>query len=398
MPKYLFISDYLDGSPDPQVVQLALNNLPTIYPFEITVELVQSSYRITFPAVMGDVPLLTIISTDYSSPQYAIEIQQGVSSGTHLAFDLDGAVTNYLDFWGETITTGMLRKEINALFSIRCPPSLNNQEADSSIVYVEEFERNDTYNENILLSDVAFCNRGAYSANNPVRLVVGNSQPAEYICFAYKLENNAALTLDFYVESDEDESTRTTESIPMSNYVISDNRWHYKCIQLSTMLEIYNYNYFLVYSFLIIDVSVHNNPANIWIDTVTLRNSLPLGYEDETTIGFLDQSSANTCAFPFWHNNHQYYKCLLDENNLPICRTSANQTAYCQSSSIEGVRRLFPKYQLLNNEYLLTHVQANRSIDISFRYTDCQSPTLIKPVPSNVRFLIFCFSFSLTFR
>ncbi|CAF4747535.1 unnamed protein product, partial [Rotaria magnacalcarata] len=73
------------------------------------------------------------------------EVIQGVASGKQLAFQLDGATTRYLDLITGNLTQANLTFAFNELFAIRCPVSLNNQQATSSIVYVQEFETGCTY-------------------------------------------------------------------------------------------------------------------------------------------------------------------------------------------------------------------------------------------------------------
>ena len=371
----------LRDAPNVEMVEMALNDLPTIYPLRVTVRLVFTSYRVTFPVEMGDIPPLSIISSAYNTPRNATEITNGTASGDRLAFELDGAVTHFLDFRNGDITSGGLQTEFKDLFSIRCPSSLNNRAADSSIVYVEEFERTVTYPEDTLLTEKAFCGWSALSAGYPGRLVQGNTATADFMCFAYKFRSSGNITMNFLVESDEDPSAISEEQIDIP--VISNDRWHYKCIDLRRILEEKNTLYVTVSTFLIINVTITSIPGGAYIDTVTLRNSYPLQYEDEDTINLLDQPATGSCVFPFSYNGQQHYKCTLDNGNVPIC-LSSNVVHYCQSSSIEGVRRLYPKHRLMNDQLSVAYSSANRIIDISFRYTNCQSAALIKPLPPNV--------------
>ncbi|CAF1349598.1 unnamed protein product, partial [Rotaria sp. Silwood1] len=129
----------LNGRPTASIVQTALNDLPTIYPLSVRVQSTSTLYIITFPVEMGDVPLLNVISTAVNEPNVT-ETVQGVASGTKLAFQLDGAMTRYLDFVNNNLTEANLTLAINELFTIRCPVSLNNPQATPSIVYVQEFE------------------------------------------------------------------------------------------------------------------------------------------------------------------------------------------------------------------------------------------------------------------
>src|SRR5437868_3613919 len=99
----------LQEAPDPVVVQTALNDLPTIYPLTVTVILDYTSYNITFPVEMGDVPPLTVISWAYTSPQNATVVVKGVASGSQLGFELNGATTHFLDFWNDNITNQILQ-------------------------------------------------------------------------------------------------------------------------------------------------------------------------------------------------------------------------------------------------------------------------------------------------
>lgn len=340
-------------------------------------------YEITFPIEMGDVSLLTIISTAFSNPQYATENVQGVASGAKLAFRLDGATTNYLNFRTSVVTNTMLTDAFNQLFTIQCPPSLYDQQASSSIVYVNEAETATSYNDSVIVTDIAFCGRNAITNG---LLVTSNTLPADYMCFAYKISlNTFAATMIFEVQSDGDSSTHTYEYIGIQ--LNQDGRWHYTCINLLDMLQQHSVAYWSIGTFLIMSVRLQNYQSGTMFDTVTLRTSLPNGYEDQNVVYTTDQTSSGQCIFPFVYNDRTYFTCTLNENNMPICGSGLNTTFYCQNSSIEGVRRLYPKYQVLYNSLSITHSTANKMVDISFRYTSCETPTLIETLPPGVSHL-----------
>ncbi|CAM4838515.1 unnamed protein product [Rotaria magnacalcarata] len=368
----------LDGPPEATVVQDALNDLPTIFPLSVTVTLVHSAYRVTFPVEMGDVSLLTVISTAFERPQTAAEIVQGIASRSKIAFRLNGATTSYLDFEANAVTESTLRSEFMNLFNIRCPPSLNNRHATPSIVHVNEFEVSNSFNETFNIEDQAFCGRSALTSSRQC-LVCENTFIADYFCFAYKITTGNLIFLNYLVQSDDNQPVFERISLNIN----SDSRWHYKCINLRDTLESYSFTYLSVTSFLIIQVKLDNVvPPMIMIDTVTLRTSLPTGYEEDSIILSTDQSSSGVCSFPFFYNNQNHSSCILDADAMPICGLTSNVTYYCQNSSIEGVRRLYPKYQLLYNSFSITFLMSNRTIDISFRYTSCMSPSLIEVLPS----------------
>ncbi|CAF0883351.1 unnamed protein product [Rotaria sordida] len=370
----------LEGATDAIVIQDALNDLATIYPLMVTVAFVGTVYEVTFPIEMGDVSLLTIISTAFINPQYAIESVQGIASGTKLAFRLDGATSNYFDFRTSVVTNVMLTNAFNQLFTIRCPPSLYDQQATSSIVYSNEFETASPYDDSIIITNMAFCGRDALTNGY---LVTWNMQPADYMCFAYKIPpSGGTVIMRFYVQSDGDSSTNTYEYITMQ--LNQDGHWHYTCIHLLNTLQQHSVTYLTIYTFLIMHVYPYSYPFGSMFDTVTLRTSVPNGYEDQDTVTTTDQSSSGQCTFPFVYNGQTYFTCTLDENNMPICGSISNTTFYCQNSSVDGVRRLYPKYQLLYNSLNVIHSSANKMIDISFRYTSCASPTLIEPLPPTI--------------
>ncbi|CAF4578219.1 unnamed protein product, partial [Rotaria socialis] len=52
---------------------------------------------------MGDVPLLTCISTSSNVPNIT-EVVQGIASDSKIAFELDGQLTNYIDFINSNVT------------------------------------------------------------------------------------------------------------------------------------------------------------------------------------------------------------------------------------------------------------------------------------------------------
>lgn len=375
----------LDGPPFPQDVQDALNDLPTISPLSVTVALVGTAYRVTFPVEMGDVPPLTVISVAFNQTQTSVEITRGSASNTKLALQLDGATTSYLNFRDDNITNSILTNEFLNLFTIRCPASLNNPQQTPSIVYAEEFESGNSYNNEVYdIREMAFCGKDSLR-NSSQYLVFGNTFSADYLCFAYKISQGNSITMNFLIENDG--NPPILENIPMN--FKSDSRWHYQCIELRDMLETYSLTYLTVSTFIIHRINVSSfSPFSVMIDTVSLRNVLPIGYEDDLALNWTDRSSIGQCSFPFNYRGKTYSSCVLDENNDPICGFNGNIKYYCQNSSIEGLRRLFPKYQLLDNSLQINHLQFNQTIDFSFRYTQCQSPSLIKLQPSNVCFFI----------
>ena len=329
---------------------------------------------------MGDVPLFTVISTAFNQTQTGTEIVRGIASNTMIALQLDGATTSYLNFRDDNITDDILSSEFINLFSIRCPPSLNNPQVTPSIIYMEEFELSSTFDDSYDVTDMAFCGRGALR-NSSQYLIYGNSLIADYMCFAYKIAAGGSTIMDFLIESDG--NTPVLENIPLN--LRTDSRWHYQCINLRDTLEQYSLTYLTVTTIVIVEVSLSSFfPLSIMIDTVTLRNDVPIGYEDDITINSTDQSSTGPCTFPFSYNGKSHSACILDNNNQPICGLNSNKSFFCQNSSIEGIRRLYPKYQLLQNLFQVNHSPATHTIDISFRYTACMSPSLAKVIPPSV--------------
>ncbi|CAF4711461.1 unnamed protein product, partial [Rotaria magnacalcarata] len=77
--------------------------LPTISPLLVSVTATSTLYIITFPEDMGDVPLLTCISTSSNVPNIT-EVVQGIASDSKIAFELDGQLTNYIDFINSNVT------------------------------------------------------------------------------------------------------------------------------------------------------------------------------------------------------------------------------------------------------------------------------------------------------
>ena len=208
---------------------------------------------------------------------------------------------------------------------------------------------------------MAFC--GSDASTNP-QLLVENTQLAVYICFAYKIPSGRGATMYLRVETDGDPFSAADAPIPIS--VRGDARWHYKCFHLRDSLVTYSQDYLEIDTFIVKSVRVEAPPLSRF-DTVTLRSNLPFGYESESFVDASDQSASNLCTFPFRYKGVSYNKCTLDERQSPICVSATNQTFVCQSSSLEGLRRLFPKYQLLPNSLNVTHLRANRTIDLSFR-------------------------------
>jgi hypothetical protein len=126
-----------------------------------------------------------------------------------------------------------------------------------------------------------------------------------------------------------------------------------------------------------------NIKKGIFLDTVSIRPALPNGYEDPNTFP-IDQSATSSCIFPFYYNGSSYSACTLDEDNIPICADNNNQTYQCNGSSIEGIRRLYPKHQLVYDTLQLTYLPSSSQFTVSFRYSNCENPTQIIPWPSTV--------------
>lgn len=367
-------------------VQIALNDLPTIYPLQVKVTSIGVSYRVVFPLEMGDVPSLVIISTGLATPYNATEMVKGVASGSKLAFELDGITTKYFDFVNDNITNEVLQKAFYDLFNIRCPPSLYDANTDPSIVYADEFETEHVYVDTSTITESAFCGHNSLSANGLVKLIANNTNPADYICFAYNIPIGTKIFMTYMIQGEENFLPDQTFQIELS--LTADTHWHYICINLKDSTANMDFMYSSIQNFTIQYVIIQNMTYGGKIDTLTLRTSIPQGYEETNNIKSSDQSLWNDCTFPFIYKGRKYYKCILDENNLPICASASNKIYYCSKSSIEGVRRFYPKYKFLDDSLRIEHTKSNHTIDISFRYSDCSSPTLIKVFPDTVSFSV----------
>lgn len=369
-----------------EYIAKALNNLPTIYPLAVNVTLDTNSFIVTFPGQMGDVPLLTIISNS-SNRRNVTEVTKGIPSSSYFALELDSAITQYLDFSNGSVTNQMLVDQFKQLFTIRCPPSLYDPTADSTIIYTNDFESDTSYDETFNVRDMAFCGRRAITVTNVEKILVTDNldETVQHMCFAYKLsEGKSDITMYFRVESDRDFDSVITEIISIPLSLTSDNNWHYKCIELRPTIEQYFSSFSFATYLIVQDVFLDSDSQGAMFDTVTLRTARPNGYEDENQVSSRDQSATNACTFPFTYNEQSYSRCVLNDENLPICRSSTNQTYYCHSSSIEGVRRFYPKYQLLYNSLQIRHTPSNRTISIFFQYTTCRPPALINALPAIV--------------
>ncbi|CAF1300760.1 unnamed protein product, partial [Adineta ricciae] len=366
----------LNGRPMAADVQAAVNDLPTIYPLSVSVTATSTLYIITFPVEMGNVPLVTCISTATNSPNVT-ETTQGVASGSQIAFEVDGQLTNYIDFQNNAPSSSNLQSIFNQVFSIQCPVSLNNPQAAPSIVYLQDFETNCYYDETKIES-IAFCGQCSQITNTVVN---GNTQPGNYLCFAYKLSHNYVIELDLAIQLNGDTIDIYYPSISLS--LNSDQNWHYICLDVSTLLSAQSSIYSsssLVITYAWLNRNILNS---IRIDTVTIRTSLPTGYED-TSLYPIDQTSSSACVFPFYYNGNKYSTCILNPTtNIPFCADASNRTYLCQSSSIEGVRRLYPKHQLVYNTLNVTLTSNTKTIDVSYRYSDCSTPALIVSYPNS---------------
>jgi hypothetical protein len=366
----------LTGQPTTDVVQAALNDLPTIYPLTVTVTATSTLYIITFPPEMGDVPLVTCISTSGNAPVIN-ETVQGVASGTNIAFTLNGMTTDYIDFT-INVTRANLMAQFNQLFSIQCPVSINNAQAAQSIVYLQDFETDCTFDETNIRSN-AFCGQCSLTGNT---LVTGNTRGGNYLCFAYKILNSYVTDINVGVYLNGDTTTEYWPSIPFTP--TADGLWHYTCIDVFSILSSQSSTYSSASSLVLNYAALSEYiQQGVYIDEVTVRTALPIGYEPQSLYP-IDQTNTSSCVFPFIYNGQSYSACTLDNNDMPICLNSQNQTNQCQSSSIEGVRRLYPEHQLVYNTLQVAYTSVTSTIDVSFRNSDCVTPALIQALPSSV--------------
>ena len=325
---------------------------------------------------MGNVPPLTCISSSPNSPT-VIEVTPGLASGAKVAFVLDNQLTDYIDFINTNVSQAMLTSLINNLFSIQCPPSINDPTASTDIVLVQDFESNCVFDSTPIRTN-AFCGQCASNGNT---LVSGNNQVGNVLCFAYRVTNNYVISIGLGVQVNEVQSTIWTQ-IPFTPN--ADQAWHYICVDVKATLAAQSTIDPMSYSLIIQYAWLNNNvKKGIFIDAVTVRSGFPLGYEDVSSYP-IDQSTNSSCVFPFNYNGQTYSTCTLDNNNIPICVDSLNRTLQCRSSSIEGVRRLYPKHQLVYNTLQVTYTPSTPSIAVAFRYSDCSAPALFTSSPSSV--------------
>ena len=371
------------GRPTAAAIQAALNDLPTVYPLTVSVSATSTLYTITFPVEMGDVPLLTCISSSTNAP-VIIETTQGVASETKVAFELDGQLSDFVDLTATNQT--QLKDTLNKMFGIRCPPSINNRQATPGIVYAQDYETNCVYDATSVTTN-AFCGQCSYNGNT---LISSNSQSANYLCFAYRILNNFVISLGVGVQLDGDTTSTYWYSITFSPQ--TDQIWHYTCIDVRSKLVSQSSISSSVSSITITNAWLSNYvKKGIYLDAVTLRTSLPTGYE-ATTQYPIDQSANSSCVFPFTYNGQSYTACTLDNNNLPVCADQNGTVYQCQVSSIEGVRRLYPKHQLVYNTLSVSYPSVGSPVTVNFRYSDCASPALFSTWPSSVSNIFFYFN------
>lgn len=373
-------SEILPANAGIQEVESALNDLPTIYPLSVRVSFEHVSYRITFPISMGNVSPLVLISRATSNPTNATEITQGPESSSHVAFELDGRITQYIDLSNINDRSSDINNKIRDLFAIRCPPSLYDQDSTNTIVYSNEFENGYTHDDSQMSSDQCFCGRAALSGTTGI-LVNSNARRGQIICFAYRIPSYGSTNLHVYVGINDD-SSNTVDTIRLN--LTGDNQWHYTCLDLLDTLEAINPSYYAA-EFLVVRLVTIDSTVNGLYDTVTLRTDFPPGYEnDRITVNLNDQASSNSCRFPFTYEGRNYTKCVLDESRLPICGFRGNRKLYCQTSSIEGVQRILPTRKLLADYLSIVHRPTENMITMRFRYINCEQVTIMKSHPSQV--------------
>ena len=360
------------------MIQAALNDLPTIYPLSVLVEATSTLYRITFPQEMGNVPLLTCISSASSQPNIT-ELTQGIESGTKVAFELDGQLTDYVDFVNTNVTQAQLTTLFNSLFSIQCPPSLIDPHSTPSIVYAQDFETNCVFDETPITTN-AFCGQCSLNDHN---IISGNMLAGSFLCFAYRIMNKYVVSMGLAVQINGDLTTIIWADIPFTHK--ADLLWHYTCIDIRSTLVSQGAILSTASSLVIRNAWLKNKiKQGIYLDAITIRNALPNGYETPNSYS-IDQSSNGSCVFPFTYNGRTYTSCTLNSNNIPVCADSLNRVYQCQSSSIEGVRRLYPAHQVVYNTLQVAYTAVSSTITVAFRYSDCSAPNLFVSWPSAVR-------------
>lgn len=374
------LSAALSGRPTSFAIQAALNDLPTIAPLSVSVTASSTLYNVSFPVEMGDVPLITCVSSSPNPPSVT-QLVQGVASGSKLAFALDGQLTDYIDYT-TNVTQAQIYNNINNIFGIQCPPSINDPITTPSIVLSRDFE-NCVYDETPVTTN-AFCGQCSFNGNT---LIAGNTAAGSILCFAYRILNNYVTSIGFGIQVNGDTTTTNWPSISFSPQ--ADRLWHYTCIDVRANLVGQSSIDASVSSLVITNAWLSTNVKNgIYLDAITIRSSLPYGYEATNTYP-VDQSANGSCVFPFNYNGQRYQACTLNNNGLPICAGANNAVYPCTVSSIEGVRRLYPKHQLVYNTLAVTHVSSTSQITASFRYSDCEQPTQFVAWPSTVTILSF---------
>lgn len=328
---------------------------------------------------MGDVPLLEVLS-DGQRIANVSELVRGVANASRIAFQLDGSSTRLVDM--TNVTDESLTSTLNDLFSIRCPSSLNRIESSSSIVYLQDFENNCRFDER-RLTEQAFCGQCSSISNV---LVSGNSRSADLLCFAYRILNSYVNEIVVSVRINDDTTNTFRSSIEFNP--VADRYWHYTCVDVRRELSSRSSIYSSSTSFVIVDAWINRFVRQgLMIDTISLRTSLPIGYE-ERRLYPIDKSSTNyvngSCVFPFYYNGQLNGACTSDPFGRPVCADENNQTYPCQSTSIEGLRRLFPRKQILWNSLKVNHNSSNSTVRVSFRYNDCSTSSLISVQPTSV--------------
>ena len=375
----------LTGRPTAVAVQAALNDLPSIFPLSVSVLATSTFYYITFAIEMGEVPLLTCITSSLANTPIITEIVQGINSGSKILFSLDDQLTNSIDFTKSNITQASLLTTFNTLFSIRCPPSINNAQITSSIVYLQDFETNCIYDDTPITTN-AFCGQCSYTGNT---LVNRNTRSGNYTCFAYRLLNNYVTSIGTGVQINGDTTTTIWQEISFTP--TADQYWHYTYIDIRANLIAQSAIDSSVSSIVISYVWLNRNiKKGIILDAVSVRTALPYGYDDISSYP-IDQSLYSSCVFPFYYRGQTYSTCTLNDDNIPICVDNLNQIYQCRGSAIEGVRRLYPKHQLVYNTLKVQYTPSSSTINIYFRYNDCTNPSLLIPSPNSVSY--FCETF-----
>ncbi|KAM5157489.1 fibrocystin-L [Mantella aurantiaca] len=235
-------------------VESALNNLPSIQPDTVTVNLqendTQSVYTVTFNSQRGDFPLLSYEILEGSNMTVDIEEEtKGVADMETFTLVWDNVYSKALP---TNATAAEVQSAVLDMVSGRCSDVIDNIKESSSVKYFRNYETDFSsswYRGYVTSETEPFCGRN--SLKNPQLLYdsgeVKSSTQMPYgaisltlygkLCLAYKGYFANAISITFQYVATSNPGVITTIGDQFSYIMAQGNSWTYTCIDLLELIK-----------------------------------------------------------------------------------------------------------------------------------------------------------------